>query len=281
MKVKRLEGAWKHSTRDTASEVDNPSRFTAPFISFAPYTRAMKKILFIFTLLACSSVALTHAVAGSQRPTPAAVLYDPKIKTPEPKLNPALEGRIMEDAAGMKDAQGRALCPPRDTRVRGVASGSFTRAKAKQTAYLVFGCRVTLETETYGLLIYENSRLISSSHLTVTDLYGLAREFYGVRDLNNNGLSELALRWSTGDGCCFFESLALLEWKGVGWKTLGQLPLLYGEDENNLSSGFINFNYTLYVQKGARPVFVGVDALNKNLPTVLELERAILEVKTF
>jgi len=236
-------------------------------------------------LLMCSSLALSQTQTQQQtqygRPTPAAVLYDAKIPTLEPKLEPALEGRIMGDAAGMKDPQGRALCSPRDTRVRGRASGSFTRATAKQTAYLVFGCWATLESESYGLLVYEGSRLISSSHLTRTDAFGFAREFYAVRDLNQNGLSELALRWFTGDGCCLLERLSLLELGKTGLQALGELAISFKGAENNPGGGLVNFDYTLYVQKGPRPVFLGLDAVNKNLPSVLELQKAQLELKNF
>ena len=237
-------------------------------------------------LLACSSVAFFQKqtqkrTPSYERPAPSSVLFNARIKTPEPRLEPALEGRIMGDAAQMKDAQGRALCPPRDTRVRGRATGSFTRAGASQSAYLVFGCRVTLETESYGLLIYEGSRLLSSTHLTLTDVFGFAREFYAARDLNRNGLSELALRWSTADGCCTLERLSLFEFREIGLSALGELPVLLEGAENNPGGGFTNFNYTLYVQKGPRPVFIGVDALNKKFPTVLELEKAQFELKNF
>jgi|GEM_PF-1686027 len=248
----------------------------------------MQKLL--LALLLCSSVALSQKQTQNQtqnqtssygRPTPSSILFDARIQTPEPRLEPALEGRVMQDAAAMKDAQGRALCPPRDTRVRGRATGSFTRAGASQSAYLVFGCRVTQGTESYGLLMYEGSRLLSSAHLTLSDAFGFAREFYATRDLNVNGRSELALRWSSGDGCCLLERLSLLEFGKTGLKPLGELPLMFSGAENNPGSGFTNFNYTLYVQKGPHPVFVGVDALNKKFPTVLELQKAQLTLKNF
>ena len=100
-----------------------------------------------------------------------------------------------------------------------------------------------------------------------------------MRDLNNNGLSELALRWSTGDGCCALERLTLLEFSQAGWEALGELPVSFNFEQ--LSTNFYDYQYKLFVQKGPRPIFVGVDLTHQNIPSVLELSEAQLELRNF
>ena len=74
--------------------------------------------------------------------------------------------------------------------VVGAASGSFTKAKSSQTAYLYELCRGARSFGIGGIVIVENGRVVS--HNTYGD-NGLDIGIASLPDINQNGLSEIVL----------------------------------------------------------------------------------------
>ena len=143
-------------------------------------------------------VALTLAGVGAAS-AQTRVVYDSRLPTPEPRLTESERGRVKylaEQAlgAGVWDVDPR-LCDGRDFTIHGVAPGAFTVKGAKQTAYLYTYCFFRPGWN-QGLVIVQGNEIVA--HYAFTNL---ASSMYALKDINRNGLTELALEYGfTGQG---------------------------------------------------------------------------------
>lgn len=150
-------------------------------------------------------MALTLAVAGvasAQSSTPR-VVYDSRIQTPEPRLTELERGRVEYLARqamrarlwDSDDFRPSETCGGQDFQINGVAPGAFTQQGAKQTAYLYMYCYYR-PGWSQGLVITQGTEVVA--HYVFTALaYGL----YALKDINQNGFTELVLEGGfTGQG---------------------------------------------------------------------------------
>jgi hypothetical protein len=213
------------------------------------------------------------------------VLYDSRIKPSLPVLKPEVQKRVIQDVlragatALKRDCHDGKL--PEKPSVKAVARGSFTRRAVAQTAYLVELCPTKRYTEVsgYGLAVYVANRLVLVSGVQITDIYGVALEFFGIHDLNLNGLDELGLVWGSGDGCCSSSNLSLLELTGAGLKSTGQVRVAAADGSGEPA---LEEAWTVYVIRGAKPILIGVDRFNRQaVPARLTLQPADLELQNW
>jgi hypothetical protein len=124
--------------------------------------------------------------------------------------------------------------------------------------------------------LVEAQKIIQAYQLRVP---GRLAETYSVKDINLNGLREIALMYDWEDGCdgrCTFRSLDLLEFKSGKLQLNASLMVARGGDV----SPQYRFTYTVYVLKGSKPIFVGVHSAGKNSLTFLNVARSsFLEIK--
>jgi hypothetical protein len=96
--------------------------------------------------------------------------------------------------AGVWDVDPR-LCDGRDFTIHGVAPGAFTVKGARQTAYLYTYCFFRPGWN-QGLVIVQGNEIVA--HYAFTNL---ASSMYALKDINRNGMTELALEYGfTGRG---------------------------------------------------------------------------------
>lgn len=97
-----------------------------------------------------------------------------------------------------------------------VAQGSFTAPKVAEKAYLYTYCQTGRQLFEQGLAVTRGNALVFNIKLTNVGGYGLT----GVRDVNQNGLSELMLSWQgTGQGTSA-QGITLIELSGRAYRTL-------------------------------------------------------------
>lgn len=154
----------------------------------------MTRMVFRTALMALLGLG---SVAGAQ----SRVLYDSRLPTPEPRLTEMERGRVeylAEQAAraGAWDgAAGLDYCTGDDFAIAGMVPGSFTAKGAKQVAYLYTYCYAR-PGDMQGLVILEGLNAVA--HYTFVDHYF---SMYAVKDINQNGFTELALDGGfTGQG---------------------------------------------------------------------------------
>lgn len=100
--------------------------------------------------------------------------------------------------------------------INAVAQGSFTAPKVAEKAYLYTYCQTGRQLFEQGLAVTRGNTLVFNLKLTDIGGYGLT----GVRDVNQNGLSELMLSWGgTGQGYSE-EGITLIELSGKAYRTL-------------------------------------------------------------
>lgn len=131
------------------------------------------------------------------------MLYDSRIPTPEPRITESERGRVKYLAglamqAGLWDTEEfkpSQDCTGEDFQINGVAPGSFTAKGAKQTAYLYMYCSYR-PGWSQGLVVTQGNEVVA--HYVFTDL---AYVLYALKDINQNGFSELVLESGfTGQG---------------------------------------------------------------------------------
>ena len=228
-------------------------------------------------LLGCLFAGLA-ALAQPQRQGAMSVLYDPKSKASAPKLEPKLLAQIIKDLRSipaLKDMRTDANCvqgpetsalpsPP----VTGVAVGAFTKDKANQTAYLVEPCTGPIQGDAFATVVavYEAGKLVTAVSLRSVFPFTRLVEAYGVKDVDRNGLSELALVTHGGDGCGTWTYLDLIQWVRQTPSSLGSLAVAFGGCDDNAE-------YTVYVNKSPKPTFVGAEFGRDLKLTLLELQK--------
>ncbi len=237
----------------------------------------------VFTLCCLGCVWLYGAIDAQTQALP--VLYDSRIKPALLVVKPEVQKRVVQDVlragatALKRDCYDGKL--PEKPSIKAVARGSFTRRGAAQTAYLVELCTTKRYTEVsgYGVAVYEANRLELVSGVQITDIYGVAFEFFGIHDLNLNGLDELGLVWGSGDGCCSSSELSLLEGGKMGLKSLGEVRVAAADGSGEPA---VEEAWTVYVIRGAKPILIGVDRFNKRaVPVRLTPQPALLEIQNW
>ena len=240
-----------------------------------------------FLLLPLSFVALASlsVLAQGNQTGGMSVLYDPKLETPLPKLEPKLVARIIKDLRAFpvfKDMRTDGSCSSRgefepwpSPPVVAVAKGSFTRSKSDQVLYIIEPCTGPLagDMTPTAVLVYEKEKLVSVFRFSSTIIFTGFREGFSVRDIDQNGLSELAVVMSGGDGCGGWTNLHLIQWKS-------QQPFPFGT-LNVASVGCgSSTEYTLYVNKATTPTFVGAEYGRDLKLTLLKLEKPSITITT-
>jgi hypothetical protein len=244
--------------------------------------RNHKWLLFTSSLIAFASLV---ALAQTNQPGDMSVLYDPKLKTPLPRLEPKLVAQIVKDLRTFpvfKDMRTDASCvigggsePWPSAPVAGLAKGSFTRPKSDQLLYIVEPCTgpIVGDVTPTAVMVYEKAQLVSAFRFSSTSIYTGLREGFGVRDVDQNGLSELALVTSGGDGCGAWTYLDLVQWKT-------KIPTALGSLSAALHDCGDSTEYTLYVNKAPKPTFVGAEFARNLKLTLLELGKPSITITT-
>jgi hypothetical protein len=244
--------------------------------------RNHKWVLFTSSLIAFASLV---ALAQNNQPGDMSVLYDPKLETPLPKLESKLVARIVKDLRTFpvfKDMRTDGNCSSRgefepwpSPPIEAIAKGSFTRPKSDQLLYIVEPCTgpITGDTTPTAVVVYEKEKLVSAFRFSSTTIFTGFREGFSVRDIDQNGLSELALVQSGGDGCGGWTLLDLVQWKSQKPVSLGSLAV------GSVACDVVT-QYTVYVNKAPKPTFVGAEFGRDLKLTLLELGKPSITITT-
>lgn len=149
--------------------------------------------------LGCAALLLA-SLASAQT----GVVYDPRLPTPAPKVSSTVTSRItaLVQAARQNGAWKKnylVMCAGQTVDILGQATGSFTAPRTAQVAYLYRACFEVPNTAQQGLVVMQGTTVLA--HYTFTDHF---MELYSLRDINQNGTSELALvRELSGQGTTF------------------------------------------------------------------------------
>ena len=236
----------------------------------------MKKRAVLLLCLIASSVAAQQAMS---------VLFDSKLPSKSIDLTQAQRVRVTADALRVAGAALRKHCAPIDPwdgktmKLETVLSGSFTRKNSKQTAhvfspdcasgFMAGSWRVVTVHETSNLV---NAYLLTSKHR----FFMLGNERYAVRDVNQNGYSEIAWLMVSAEGdLTTAKSLDLLDWDGAGARALGYLEFKYSVATDQYREDRV---YTVYVSKGKTPTFVGLEGGAQPKLTLLSLEEPRIQI---
>lgn len=143
-------------------------------------------------------------------------------------------------------------CGDEDTfSVIGAASGSFTKQKSSQTAYLYELCRSARTFGIGGIVIVENGKVVS--HNTYGD-NGLGYDIASLPDINQNGLSEIVLI-SGGMGQGFtFGGIEIIEIGANGVMSFG-FAETYSDDYGVGNAKSLGTAYRITAQTGKTPVY--------------------------
>jgi hypothetical protein len=207
------------------------------------------------------------------------VLYDPKISAAPLNMSVVQRQKIVNQAIQFGSSTILKVCdsPTKWDGKSGILEarmiGSFTRPKSQQTAYVLSfpSCLSSHSDDDWRMVaIYEGSALKSGYLVASTSGIGVIDEFYAVKDVNQNGLTEIALVSSWADGGGGGTYLDLIDWSAASPKPLGSLRVAFGFADPNHPE---LHQYTVYVAKNAKPVFVGLEAGSKTQLTLLPLEK--------
>jgi hypothetical protein len=230
----------------------------------------MKKLF-----LALLFIAFSSSVAQQEM----GVLYDPKIPAATLNIPKAQRQKIVNQAISFGSSIIKKSCASgtvwdgKSGTLEARMMGSFTRPKSQQTAYIIRfpSCLTGHSDDNWRMIaIYEGSMLKSGYLVTYTIGVGGIKEFYSVKDVNQNGLSEIAVVSTWGDAGAYGTVLDLIDWSATNPKPLGSLSVVsfYAyPDHPELHE------YTVYVAKSRMPIFVGLEAGSKTQLTLLPLEK--------
>jgi hypothetical protein len=206
------------------------------------------------------------------------VLYDPKISAVPLNMSVAQRQKIVTEASRFGAKIIKKACAfdsvwdGKSGTLEKRMTGSFTRSKSQQTAYIIqFPCLTGRSDDNWRMVaIYEAAILKSAYLVTYTNGIGAIQEFYAVKDVNQNGLSEIAVVGSWADGGGGGRDLDLIDWSNASPKPLGRLRVGFGYADPDHPEFH---EYIVYVAKGTQPVFVGLEAGSKTQMTLLPLEK--------
>ena len=117
----------------------------------------------------------------------------------------------------------------------------------------------------------------SGSSICTATVPGFLARAYGVDDVNLNGLREIALIYAWADGCdgvCTIRTLDLLEFSQTALKTRASLVVERGGD----ATASFRYAYTVYVLKGASPMFIGARSTGTTTLTALKSTSSLVKI---
>lgn len=162
-----------------------------------------------------------------------------------------VEKEVIKKEAVIKAKSSQDCGDENDFSIIGAASGSFTKEKSSQTAYLYELCRSARTFGIGGIVIVENGKIVS--HNTYGD-NGLAIDIASLPDINQNGLSEIVLI-SSGMGQGYSSGVIEIVEIGANGITSFGLADTYSDDYgvgNDKSSATA---YKITAQTGKTPVY--------------------------
>jgi hypothetical protein len=208
------------------------------------------------------------------------VLFDPRIKTPKPQFTTQETRQIDQDMAMLvknsvsrdfkKSIKDCGVPTPKD--LMGRASGSFLQAQAKE---VLFSTRICDGEEGLLLMIYRDKRLMQAYRVALKALSGLcgATEVFSVKDINQNGLSELGMSWG-----CYSASV------GGSLEILEFLPTkiqVIFRHHNGISNPFegMGTGFIFHVIKASKPTVIGqhINWLERTQSWVLTNQLEVLQ----
>jgi hypothetical protein len=207
------------------------------------------------------------------------ILYDPKISAAPLNMSVVQRQKIVNQAIQFGSSIIKKSCYSpsewngKSGTLEARMTGSFTRTKSQQTAYVINfpSCLSGHSDDNWRMVaIYEATILKNAYLVTYTNGIGAIQEFYAVKDVNQNGLSEIAVVGNWGDGAGGGRDLDLIDWGNSSPKPLGSLRVAFGFADPDHP---VLHQYTVYVVKSPKPVFVGLEADNKIQLTLLPLEK--------
>jgi hypothetical protein len=223
-------------------------------------------------------IAFSSGIAQQQM----SVLYDPNVPSPKPKLAAAQASHIILESLLKAKPLLHDYCQEDFSRasVRNVARGSFTRLKSNQTVYAIAPCPYGGFTDSTNaniavISIYEADTRIVSYAVNWFDV-GVLVEMYSLKDIDQNGLSEIAFVTDYADGACSAKTIHLAEFSQAKLNGIGSVgqSLRCAEEAGPMGA----HDYTIFVSKGTKPVFVGYEMKKKPTLALLNLEKSRLQL---
>lgn len=214
--------------------------------------------------LALLAALFTGAVAQPLASEVLSVVYDPTLPSRTSARVPAAATRAVSAGLTKLKSSLPADCPALNTvRAYSTATGAFTRKNASEQLHLVEVCEFVLVA-----VITEGAQVRAASTFSPP---GRLIEGFAARDINADGLSELAVAMDYGDGGCGSHQLLLLQFPAGTPRPLGELGVKLNCAPEVGAPGF---DYRVYVSKGKTPVFIGVDRAHAGRLVRLSLKRA-------
>lgn len=194
-------------------------------------------------LQAIICTALISGLAGAQQ-----VVMDTRKFYDPIELSANQQARILREVrafAGMKPCEGG--------EVRDEIKGSFTRAGAKQTAYLVMNCGTfaaqPMRSEYGRLAVYEGDRIVRV-------LKNIGDGIGNVGDINLDGVDDLLFLAAFGPHMGqFSKNASIVTLAGGKFRTFLDLDEAFLDNCDSGSEGSGVWAHKVTVKKGARPLF--------------------------
>jgi hypothetical protein len=211
----------------------------------------MKRFLVVLVLM-----LIGFSVAQSLR-----VLYNPDIPVGPVIVQSTTRDQLFQSVqratTGVLNRLGASYCPNQPSfrpMLKGKARGAFTRPRTDQTAYF-FTILCEDGRNILGFIgVFEGRRLVASA-LTKTELGAVFKEMYSIRDINRDGLDEMAYVTEIGEtasGARLLHVVKFAQNRLVRFATTDVQHI-----EVDLDSGVISFtkDVNVLVESGARPRF--------------------------
>ncbi len=238
-----------------------------------------------FALLAVCAACLALTISAAPQTLP--VLYDSSIEVAAPKVSSAETNRVYKELLRVAGASLKRGCGSNklfsEPQLDGLARGAFTRKGSSQVAWFFNLCETEIVSGFYSLVIVENERVVHVSSLNLLKIHMLANELYSLRDINLNGIDELALLMVSGaDGNPSPETvLTLLEHSDQKLKALGQFQVYEFYSQELTGDTVSDVDWKVYVVKGNPPVFIAMRQDGRGPPVRLTLDKPQLELQNF
>lgn len=200
--------------------------------------------VFASLLMACAAVCAQAQV----------VLYDPVAKLAEARNSEddeqfAKQKLVPAAAQHWKDDES---CSGGNLNIVGVLDGSFTKAGAKQRAFVYELCQTGNGFANNGIAVVENGRVVA--HFVEEGGWNL--EASKVADLNKNGRDEIVIE--TGGGMhqgYTGSSITIVELSPTGAVEIGVYLAYTNECERHVQDKYCDRSYKIIATPGAKPLF--------------------------
>ncbi len=232
------------------------------------------RLLAVFaTLVSCG---IAYALGA---PPASAVLFNPRLEVPAISVNADWQARVSRDPLRLSRAfLPRSCVAPDRATIIGLARGSFTLAGRAQVTYMTRLCssQPGWEPVQYGLLTYDADQLVGFTGLRLNAYYAQPRELYGVRDLNLDGLDEIALAWESSTFADGIDVVTLFDYASSKLNARGHLTVLAWNERGGGVRRFV-----VRVVKGAVPSFLGIDSKGEVSLPLLPTSRYSLLLRNY